>query len=165
MRLFIQIRDGQPYEHPIMFDNFVQAFPDVDINNLPPEFANFERVREPRECGPLQVEELSYQWVGDIVKDVWTVRDLVGEERETRIQEQTVFINGVLEKKKQDATELISVSVIDEEKIMWQNYLDALNQVVIENPFFVAFPFKPIKKQDGTWMTTHNAGTEPDVIG
>lgn len=47
MELFIQIRNGQPFEHPIFGDNFRQAFPDVDINNLPPEFARFERVQAP----------------------------------------------------------------------------------------------------------------------
>ena len=31
MRLFIQIRDGQPFEHPIIEDNFREAFPDIDI--------------------------------------------------------------------------------------------------------------------------------------
>ena len=41
MELFIQIRNGQPFEHPIFGDNFRQAFPDVDVDNLPPEFARF----------------------------------------------------------------------------------------------------------------------------
>ena len=44
MELFIQIRDGLPFGHPIYGDNFRQAFPDVDLENLPPEFARFERI-------------------------------------------------------------------------------------------------------------------------
>ncbi len=48
MRLFIQIRDGQPYEHPIFEDNFIMAFPHIDVNNLPSEFALFERIENPR---------------------------------------------------------------------------------------------------------------------
>ena len=47
MELFIRIKDGQPFEHPIFGDNFRQAFPDVDVDNLPPEFARFERVQAP----------------------------------------------------------------------------------------------------------------------
>ena len=42
MDFFIRIKDGQPFEHPIFGDNFRQAFPDVDVNNLPSEFAKFE---------------------------------------------------------------------------------------------------------------------------
>ena len=44
MNLFIRIVDGQPFEHPIFEDNFKQAFPDVDLNNLPSEFLKFVRV-------------------------------------------------------------------------------------------------------------------------
>lgn len=47
MELYIRIKNGQPFEHPILGDNFRQAFPDVDTNNLPPTFAKFTRVPEP----------------------------------------------------------------------------------------------------------------------
>jgi hypothetical protein len=81
MRLFIQIRDGQPFGHPIFEDNFVEAFPHIDLDSLPPEFALFERVENPRVAGTYQVDEVSYQWVDDIVKDVWTVREMTAEEK------------------------------------------------------------------------------------
>jgi len=81
MRLFIQIRDGQPFEHPIFEDNFIQAFPHIDPDNLPPEFAPFERVENPRVAGTYQVDEVSYQWVDGVVKDVWTVREMTVEEK------------------------------------------------------------------------------------
>ena len=48
MELFIQIdENGQAKEHPIMGDNFRQAFPNIDVNNLPSNFAKFERVPAP----------------------------------------------------------------------------------------------------------------------
>lgn len=80
MRLFIQIREGQPHEHPIMDWNFRDAFPDIDINNLPPQFANFERVECDIEVGLYEVAEASYQWVGNVVKDVWSKRPMTNEE-------------------------------------------------------------------------------------
>ena len=49
MRLFIQIRDGAPFEHPIQEDNFKFAFPQIDMNNLPEEFMDFERVDQKTE--------------------------------------------------------------------------------------------------------------------
>lgn len=84
MELFIRIVDGQPFEHPIFGDNFRQAFPEIDTNNLPPEFARFERIEKPNTCGTFEVEECSYQWVDGAVKDVWTVRAMTAEEAATR---------------------------------------------------------------------------------
>lgn len=81
MRLFIQIRDGQPYEHPIMDWNFREAFPDIDMDNLPPQFANFERVECDIEVGLYEAPEVSYQWVGNLVKDVWSKRPMTNEEK------------------------------------------------------------------------------------
>jgi hypothetical protein len=81
MELFIQIRDGQPYEHPIFGDNFRQAFPDIDPNNLPPEFARFERVPCPSLVyATLNSPEPTYQWVGGFVKDVWDITPFTPEQ-------------------------------------------------------------------------------------
>lgn len=85
MELFIQIKDGQPFEHPIFGDNFRQAFPDVDVNNLPSEYARFERIEKPNNNGLFEIEERSYEWVDGVVKDVWTVRPMTSlEETQTR---------------------------------------------------------------------------------
>jgi hypothetical protein len=91
MELFIRIVDGQPFEHPIFADNFAQAFPDVDVNNLPPEFARFERVDCPNNIGVYQTCNLSYQWVDGVVKDVWDTREMTASEKQgkiTFVQEQ-----------------------------------------------------------------------------
>ena len=86
MKLFIRIQDGQPYKNPIFGDNFIEAFPHIDIENLPPEFSLFERVENPRVANVYQVDEVSYQWVGGIVKDVWTVREMTAEEKAEKQQ-------------------------------------------------------------------------------
>lgn len=73
MELFIQIRDGQPYEHPILGENFRQAFPHIDPDHLPPEFARFVRVPPPV-VGPDQiVVGPAYVWDGAVVTDAWQV--------------------------------------------------------------------------------------------
>jgi hypothetical protein len=82
MELYIQIRNGQPFEHPIFGDNFRQAFPHIDVDNLPPEFAKFERVERPI-LGVYQVmvqDDPTYELVDGIWKDVWHVRDMTAEE-------------------------------------------------------------------------------------
>jgi len=48
MELFIKIdENGQAVDHPIIGSNFREAFPDIDVNNLPSNFARFERVPAP----------------------------------------------------------------------------------------------------------------------
>lgn len=73
MELFIRIKDGQPFEHPIFAENFRQAFPDVDVNNLLPEFARFERVA-PQLTQNVYGKDPRVQYeLGDdgVYRDVW----------------------------------------------------------------------------------------------
>jgi hypothetical protein len=90
MELYISIVNGQPFEHPIFGDNFKQAFPEIDVNNLPPEFSRFERI-EPPTLGLYEVYEgVTYAWVDGIVKDVHHVRPMTEEEiiaKQTEIAE------------------------------------------------------------------------------
>ena len=81
MNLYIQIENGQPINHPIMEDNLKQAFPEIDLNNLPDTFARFERVPSPG-VGVYEVSEgTTYEWVDGIVKDVHHMRVMTLEER------------------------------------------------------------------------------------
>jgi hypothetical protein len=81
MELYIRIKDGQPFEHPILGDNFRQAFPNIDTNNLPATFAKFTRVPEPA-LGVYEVcEGCTYEWEGDTVTDMHHVRDMTLAEK------------------------------------------------------------------------------------
>jgi hypothetical protein len=85
MRLFIRLKDGQPFEHPIMEDNFRQAFPKVDLDNLPDWVAEFKRVERPQ-IGVYEVcEGCIYAWVNGIVQDVWNVRPMTDAEKQAKI--------------------------------------------------------------------------------
>lgn len=88
MRLFIRIKDGQPFEHPIFEDNFVQAFTEIDLENLPEEFAVFERIPMPQIGTYDFYEGVSYEWDNGVVKDVHHVRSMTNEE----IAEKQEFI-------------------------------------------------------------------------
>jgi len=81
MELFIRVKDGQPFEHPIFEDNFRQAFPTVDINNLPSEFARFER-KEPEAVGVYEVDEgVTYELVDGVYTDVFHRRAMTDAEK------------------------------------------------------------------------------------
>lgn len=79
MEMFIRVENGQPVGHPILADNVYLAFPNVDVNSLPPEFARFERVPSPN-VEIYQVAEHSYVIEDGIAKDSWTVRGMSAEE-------------------------------------------------------------------------------------
>lgn len=81
MRFFIRIKDGQPVDHPISEDNFCHAFPQIDVNNLPEEFAEFVRV-EPPVLGPYEKSQsVSYQKVGSVWTDVFVSEQMTQEEK------------------------------------------------------------------------------------
>ena len=85
MELFIQLRNGQPFEHPILGRNFREAFPDVDVNNLPPEFARFERLQPPT-LGVYEVCTTAYERVDNIYTDAHKVRRMSTEEKAAKQQ-------------------------------------------------------------------------------
>jgi hypothetical protein len=89
MELFIQIRDGQPSQHPIFGDNFREAFPHIDVNNLPPEFARFERVERPRLAvyEVLESQEPTYELIEGVYKDVWRKRNMTLAEKTAKQDE------------------------------------------------------------------------------
>lgn len=87
MNFVIRIENGQPIDHPIAIENFCQAFPHIDINNLPPEFAEFN-VRGVPVLGPYEIMEgqkVTYQLVDDVWSDVWATRQMTEQERAEKI--------------------------------------------------------------------------------
>ena len=85
MDLFIRIKDGQPFEHPIFGDNFRQAFPEVDTNNLPPEFARFERVVAPALGVYEKGQRCVYERGEDgVYRDVWYPEPMTEQEKKER---------------------------------------------------------------------------------
>lgn len=87
MSMYIQIKDGQPFQHPIMGDNFKAAFPQVDINNLPDWAMRFERIEAPV-LGPYEIALPStYEIAENICRDVHHTRPMTAEEKAARIAE------------------------------------------------------------------------------
>ena len=82
MTFYIQIKDGQPFQHPYYDWNMADAFPGVDLNNLPSNLAEFIRIPYPNiEIGTYEVPVVTYEWRGNVVSDVWFTRPMTDEER------------------------------------------------------------------------------------
>jgi hypothetical protein len=162
MRLFIQIRDGVPFEHPIIDDNFRQAFPEVDTSNLPSEFANFIRIDRPKLKTFEKNQRVEYVWDGDVVKDFWTAEQMTDEEVVAKKNEielnaahlKSYFLN--------IATEKMNY-VADEHKIEWQNYIDRLNSWVLTDYENVDVPKIPRHDLNNIILSTSSPGSQPDV--
>lgn len=81
MKLFIQIKDGKPFEHPILENNFTQVFPDIDVNNLPSNFAEFKKTEKPLLGVYEKNQTVKYELGEDgICRDVWSCEKMTEEE-------------------------------------------------------------------------------------
>lgn len=165
MELYIQIRDGQPYEHPILGDNFREAFPHIDVNNLPPEFARFERLPDPKNATTFQVDEVRYEWVGDVVKDVWAVREMTQEEKTQKLEVLTESALLRCKSLKTMSQEQLTLSTTDEQRQAWTDHLAELSAWVLIDPENPRFPAAPRIAEDGSVLQVTAPGAEPDVIG
>lgn len=165
MEMYIQIKDGQPFGHPILADNFQQAFPHIDVNNLPPEFARFERVEQPNTAGPFQVEEVSYQWVDGIVKDVWTIREMADAERTEKTTQLTEQLLDGIQQRKVYAQERVDNGPDETTRQAFAEYLAALNAFVLEDVVNPNIPFPPKTTIDGVVLPLDTPGSAPNVIG
>lgn len=152
MELFIRIVDGQPFEHPIFGDNFRQAFPDVDVDNLPPEFARFERVEQPYKATAYEVEECTYRWVGGIVKDVWVSRPMTDGERSEKVLALTSVANEIISFFKSTVQEKIDRAPNKEAKQAWLNFAAQVNAWVLVDPAVPNIPRPPMVDMNGNLL-------------
>ncbi len=80
VRLYIRMQNGRPVDHPMLEENVLTAFPEVDLENLPDWLAPFDRVLRP----PVGVYEIAngpvYVIENGRVRDQWIVRPMTAEE-------------------------------------------------------------------------------------
>lgn len=159
LELYIQIRDGQPYEHPIFADNFKLAFPDVNVNELPADqFAKFIRVEAPVPDTYEVYVGVTYQWADGVVKDVHSVRAMTDEERaakDVELAELAIQGANMIHQIRMDRCQTIADEIEDAtQKQLWLDCLAAHQAWVLESadPITPAFPRFPIKDESGSWM-------------
>jgi hypothetical protein len=154
LELYIQIRDGQPFEHPIFADNFREAFPDVDTENLPDTFAKFIRVDQPVPDTYEVYEGVTYQWVDGVVRDVHSVRAMTDEERAAKIVELEATANQIKLDRIAIINDTLTTETDETAQTLWLDCLTAHQAWVLESvdPTTPAFPRFPIKDESGNWV-------------
>lgn len=165
---FIQIVNGQPHGGPIGLVNFQAAFPYVNLNNLPPEFAEFNHSPKPARKMYEVVEGPFYTYDGKVVHESWTTRPMTDEERveDDELVRQQLMRNH--QKLKNIALEKIQNASDDAEKMDWENYLrelDSWQLTDLDQPNFPQFPrpISPIKPLPVAEID--ETGSPPDVTG
>lgn len=153
MNLYIQIQDGKPWQHPLLEDNVLQAWPGIDLNNLPANLARFRRHQQPGSdvlpVGNFQVPVCSYELASDgAYEDTWTVREMDADERRITTKARTKSVAADLLALKELAADRISTTTGDVQTA-WQNCLTLLNSLDTSDPFNVAWPTLPRVDEDG----------------
>lgn len=162
--LFIQIKDGQPYEHPIFEDNFREAFPHIDVNNLPAEFARFKRISCPMNAGEFEVDITTYQWVNGVVQDVWNVRPMTEEERVNYIQLKSMRVNHQAQTLRDLAQHGIDNSPEGVVKNAWVEFKSKMDAWILLDINQPNFPRAPIFDSNGQLLSTNMPSGAPNVI-
>jgi hypothetical protein len=153
MNLYIQIQDGQPWQHPLLEDNVLQAWPGIDLNNLPSNLAKFRRFQQPSVAdmpvGNFQVAVCTYELASDgVYEDAWTVREMDDDEKRIATKAQKKSVADQLESLKSFAIERIENTTGDVQNA-WQTYSNLLNSLDTSDPFNVAWPAMPRIDEDG----------------
>jgi hypothetical protein len=155
LELYIQIRNGQPFEHPIFADNFKLAFPDVNVNELPADrFAKFIRVDAPVPDTYEVYEGVTYQWFDGVFKDVHSVRAMTDEEREAKTAELEAMANQLNLDRIAFINDKLTTETDETAQTLWLDCLTAHEAWVLESvdPITPAFPRFPIKDEAGNWV-------------
>jgi hypothetical protein len=159
MNLYIRLMDGKPFEHPIFEDNLIEAFPEIDLNNLPPNLARFNRIQV-HECGiehptdhtkKLAVVDYVLHDDGETWKDQWDIVDRKPHEIEHALRYHPHMsvkqsFAGLANNIKATLTDPDEIEVFDS----YLNLLDAVE--ILPNDFSTLFPLPPIKNADGKYF-------------
>ena len=168
MELYIQIRNGQPFEHPIMGDNFREAFPHIDPNNLSPEFAVFVRKDDPtlmNQKTVFQKVNSNYVWENGYVTDSYYIRDMTEEEKAIELEGMKVGFDLTIQTFKEKALQKVEAETNAEYKQIWLDYVSLLDTSTFSYPDTSTPPAMPYYNTAGELLSVTTSGETPSVFG
>lgn len=87
MNLYIELKNGEPINHPMLETNMEMIYPVMNLDNLPENFCKFVRVDAPVPKWDEVVEGPEYKIIDGICYDVWTVNKISDEKRQQMLDE------------------------------------------------------------------------------
>ena len=156
---FIKIVDGQPFEHPIMEDNFRLAYPEIDPDNLPENFARFTRLPypafSPRDFKRASLTSTYIPCEGGWMDD-WGVEDLTEEEKAAVITEWTNIVNEAKANARSFAVAELATSTDAVAIRVLTDFIAAIDSHTFTDPFvgLDTIPRWPAKNEDKSYVDT-----------
>ena len=135
--LYIQIKNGQPFDHPYLESNLYQIIENFDPNNLPDGWAKFTRVLNPYIHDSLYHEVVLHSYTFDsntnTCTDLWTKRTLTDEELELKKDNHKTITMDKFQPHMDYANNMIDNftsgdKLSEHNKSVWQTYLMILNE-------------------------------------
>jgi len=155
MNLYIQIKDGKPDQHPLIESNVLQVWPDIDLNNLPPNLAKFRRIQQPDATvlpvSHFQTAVCTYELAEDGVtyQDTWRVKDMNDDEKYMVTKKQKADNQAQMDSFKGWVAGQVE-NTTGNTQTAWQNVLDQLNLLdITTDPFNITWPTPPRFDADG----------------
>ena len=87
MKLYIELKNGEPINHPMLQSNMEMIYPVMNLQNLPENFCEFVRVDAPVPKWDEVVEGPEYKIIDGICYDVWTVNKISDEKRQQMLDD------------------------------------------------------------------------------
>lgn len=82
MKLYIELKNGEPINHPMLQSNIEMIYPVMNLDNLPETLCEFVRVDKPTPKWDEVVEGPEYKMIDGICYDVWTVNKISDEKKQ-----------------------------------------------------------------------------------
>ncbi len=163
-KLFIKIKDGQPFEHPMTLESIKYIIPDFDPDNLPENFAVFEDTPFINEPEPFEINYYEYVFNGSVVVRNWKKREMTAEERVAYLQNLSEQAYSNRDANLAVAFEELALSSV-EYKWHWEKHIEALNAWQLVDPLRPNIPASPYRLPDGSVSSNYVQGSAPNVIG
>lgn len=151
--LYIQLRDGEPYEHPILAGNMREAFPDIDLGSLPKDrFARFIRLPKPPLGRSKVYDKTTYVWDGDVVTDFHHARELTAEELAEQEAELAARVQEAKDTRVAFINQILSAGLSKEAELVWLECLDKHQAWELDKDAPAPMPPFPYKDENGNWV-------------
>jgi hypothetical protein len=167
MNLYIEIKDGQPINHPISESNLLEAFPNIDLNNLPPRFAKFNRTNQedvnitipPEMAKQKKLTKTKYvlHEDGQTWKDTWEIVDLeqheIDEIENKHKKINLIFSQHKLKHLKRTANSIFHSLTDPDEIQVWKIYFKMMNKIKSHDPHDQLIPTYPVLNSNGKFVS------------